>query len=169
MARSKPITTVIADAKQAEAAMLELAKIGRDCERVRLDAEEIISQVKENTRKEMEPIIDRRKKLEDALCTFSTLNKSKLFSKRKTLETPYGAYGFRKSTKLQTLPKIKLADVLNRLRELNIIEAIKVKNSVDKESMREWPDSRLEAVGMSRVSKDEFFLEISRDALGDET
>ncbi|MBI9081732.1 MAG: host-nuclease inhibitor Gam family protein [Pseudodesulfovibrio sp.] len=168
MARSKPTTTVVADVKQAEAAMLELAQIGRDYERVRLNAEEEIAQVKENTRNEMGPLLDRRKKLEDAICTFATLNKVELFSKRKSLDTPYGLYGFRKSTKLQTLPKIKLSDVLERLRELSITEAIKVKSSVDKEAMRDWPDSRLETVGMRRISNDEFFLEVSRDALGDE-
>ena len=168
MARVKPQAHVVADTKQAEAAMLELAQIGREIERVKLDAEETIAQVKRNASKEMEPLQERHKQLADALCTFSTLNKSELFNKKRSLATPYGPYGFRKSTKLQTMPKIKLADVLERLLEPNISEAIKVKRTVDKEAMREWPDSRLETVGMRRVSKDEFFLEIAKDALGDE-
>jgi phage host-nuclease inhibitor protein Gam len=147
--------------------MLELAQLHRDAERIRLDTEENIDQIKENARAEMEPILARKKTLEDAICTFATLNKGELFRQRKSLDTPYGPYGFRKSTKLQTMPKVKLQDVLDRLQELNITEAIKVKRSVDKESMREWPEPRLETVGMRRVSKDEFFIEVTDSGLGD--
>lgn len=167
MARIKPNAVMVKDVKGAEAVMLELAQLGRDAERIRLDAEENIDLINENASKEMEPIRARKKELEAALCTYATLNKCELFSKRKSVETPYGPYGFRKSTKLLTLPKLKLSDVLERLQELDITEAIKVKRSVDKEAMREWPDSKLETVGMRRTSKDEFYIETSESSLGD--
>ena len=162
MARSKPKTIVIADEVSAEATMLELAHLGRKADQVKLDAEKHIDQVKENARMELEPIQNRQKELENALCTFATLNKDQLFSVRKSIDTPYGPYGFRKSTKLKTLPRLKMADVLNRLQELDIKEAVKVKHSVDKEAMRDWPDSRLETVGMMRVINDEFYVDITK-------
>lgn len=161
--RSKPQATVVGDARQAEAVMVELTGLTRDMERIRLDAEETIEQVRQNARAEVEPLLDRRKELENALATYATLNKGELFGRRKSIDTPFGTYGFRKSTKLQTKPQIKLADVLERLRELNITEAIKVKRSVDKKTIREWPDSRLDSIGMRRVSRDEFFIEPARD------
>lgn len=159
MARSKPKTEVVADAKQAEAAMVELAALRRDMGRVRLDAEEAIEEVKQNARKKVEPILTRTRELENALCTYATLNKVELFSKRKSIDTPFGTYGFRKSTKLQTMPKIKLADVLERLRELDIMAAVKVKRSVDKDALKDWTDARLESVGMRRVITDEFYVD----------
>jgi phage host-nuclease inhibitor protein Gam len=168
MARSKPKTLVIVNAKQAEAAMLELAHLGRRIKAVELDAQEIIDQVKANAAAEITPLQADRKELEDALCTFATMNKGKLFKDRKSRETPYGVFGWRKATKLLTIGKIKLADVLERLRELNLKEAIRVKESVDKTALADWPDARLESVGMRRVSKDEFFIEVNEESVGGE-
>lgn len=169
MARSKPKTMVVADPKQAEAAMLELAHLGRRIKAVEIDAQENIDQIKANAAAEMEPFQAGKKALEDALCTYATLNKDKLFNKgRKSRETPYGVFGWRKATKLLTLPKVVLADVLERLRELNIREAIRVKESVDKTALADWPDSRLETIGMRRVTKDEFFIEVAEDSVGGE-
>lgn len=166
MARSKPKTMVIADPKQAEAAMMELARLSRQIKAVEIDAQENIDQIKANAVQQMEPLKSDRKALEDALCVYATLNKDELFKRRKSLETPYGLFGWRKATSLLTASKVKMADVLERLRELNIKEAIKVKESVDKTAMREWPDSRLETVGMRRVTKDEFFIEVAEDNVG---
>ncbi len=166
MARSKPKTTVVADPKRAEAAMLELAHLGRKIRAVEIDAQENIDQIKANATAEMEPLKKARKALEDALCTYATLNKNELFKERKSKETPYGVFGWRKATKLLTISKMKLTDVLERLHELNITEAIRRKEEVDKAAMADWPDSRLQTVGMRRVSKDEFYIEIAEDNLG---
>jgi len=165
VARLKPRTRIIADVKQAEAAMHELASLSREVAAIDLDAQEAMDQIKKNARAEMEPLQARRKELEGALCTFGELNKGELFSRKRSVETPFGAYGFRKSTKLLTAAKVTLGMVLERLKELNIKDAVRVKESVDKEALREWPEERLEAVGMRRVVKDEFFIEVNADAL----
>lgn len=169
MARSKPKTLVIADPKQAESAMMELAGLARSVKAVEIDAQETIDQIKLNAKNEMEPLLGRKKDLESALCTYATLNKCELFDKRRSRSTPFGDFGWRKATKLIPMAKLKLADVLERLRELNIREAIRIKESVDKTAMVDWTDSRLEGVGMRRVTKDEFFIEIVEDNVaGDE-
>ena len=166
MARSKPKVEVVADAKQAEAAMMELANIDREIRLIELDAEENIATIKDNAAKELEPHKARKKDLEGALCSYSTLNKGEVFSKAKTRSTPFGKFGWRKTTKLCPMPKVKLADVLERLRELGEKTAIRVKESVDKVAMTEWPDTKLEGVGMRRVVKDEFFVEVVREDVG---
>jgi phage host-nuclease inhibitor protein Gam len=164
----KPSTHVIADAKQAEAAMRELASLTREITAVDLDAQETMDKVKANARAEMEPLQARRKELEDALCTYGELNKGELFSRKRSVETPFGVYGFRKSTKLLTAAKVTLGLVLERLKELNIKDAVRVKESVDKEVMRDWPDERLETVGMRRVTADEFYIEVCTDGLDEQ-
>ncbi len=166
--RSKPKTTVVSDQKQAEAAMLELAGLSRQIMGIGIDAQDRIDSIKKNAKDEMEPHQGRKKALEDALCTYATLNKNQLFSKRRSCETPFGVFGWRKATKLLTIAKMNLNMVLERLRELNIREAIKVKESVDKTAMQGWPDSRLESVGMKRVTTDEFFVEVADESLGED-
>lgn len=168
MARMKPNARVVADAKQAEVAMMELASLTREITAIDLAAQEVMDQVKANARAEMEPLQARRKELEDALCTYGELNKVELFSRKRSVETPFGVYGFRKSTKLLTAAKVTLGLVLERLKELNLKDAVRVKESVDKEAMRDWPDERLETVGMRRTVQDEFFIEVHTEGL-DET
>lgn len=168
MARSKPNTLVITTANQAEEAMLQLCRLGRKVKVIELDAQENIDQIKANATAEMEPLKASRKELENALCTYATVNKDQLFKGRKSLETPYGAFGWRKATKLLTIAKMTLAGVLERLHELDITEAIKVKESVDKTAMREWTDAKLQSVGMRRVVSDDFYIEPDESQLGGE-
>lgn len=166
MARSKPKTLVIADANQADEAMLSLARLTRKIKAIELDAQENIDFIKKNSASEMEPLKASIKELGDALCTYATLNKDQLFKGRKSLETPYGVFGWRKATKLLTIAKMTLSDVLERLRELDITDAIKTKESVDKTAMRDWTDAKLQSVGMRRVVSDEFFLEPNDENVG---
>ncbi|MDD3310986.1 host-nuclease inhibitor Gam family protein [Pseudodesulfovibrio sp.] len=160
MARSKPQATVVANEPQATAAMLELAGLARDIKRIELDAKETIDQVKANAIDEKEPLLARTKELGAALCSFATVNRDQLFGKRKSLSTPFGSYGWRKATTLKMLAKIKVADVLAKLRELDLVSAIRTKEEVDKTAMADWTDSKLKSVGMRRVSKDEFFVDV---------
>ncbi|AMK09622.1 host-nuclease inhibitor Gam family protein [Pseudodesulfovibrio indicus] len=169
MARTKPNTLVITTANQAEEAMLSLARLTRKIKAIELDAQENIDTIKTNAVNEMEPLKATIKELGDAVCTYATLNKDQLFKGRKSLETPYGVFGWRKATKLLTIAKMNLSDVLERLRELNIMEAIKTKESVDKTVMRDWTDAKLQSVGMRRVVSDEFFLEPNDENVGGES
>jgi phage host-nuclease inhibitor protein Gam len=166
MARFKPKTTVVADSKQAEAAMCELAVVCRQIKSIEIDAKENIDLIKANASAEMEPLLDRKKELGNALGTYATLNKDKLFTKRKSVETPFGIFGWRKTTKLTTASKVTLADVLERLKKLGIREAIKTEESVDKSAMADWPDTRLKTVGMRRLVEDKFFADPKEDTLG---
>jgi phage host-nuclease inhibitor protein Gam len=168
MARSKPNTLVITTANQAEEAMLSLARLSRKMKGIELDAKENIDIIKENAVAAMEPLKATRKELENAICAYATTNKDQLFNGRKSLETPFGLFGWRKATKLLPLAKRTLADVLERLRELDITEAIKTKESVDKAAMRDWSDAKLESVGMRRQIKDDFFIEPNEESLGGE-
>jgi phage host-nuclease inhibitor protein Gam len=93
------------------------------------------------------------------------VNRSELFTKRKSLELPHGVIGFRQSTSIVAKAKVKMAQVLERLKDLGWSEAIKTSETVNKEAMREWADGKLEAVGMERKTKDQFYIEVSAEAL----
>lgn len=166
MARMKPKAVVVSSLEQATGAPEELCVIRRAVTAITDQMNADIDQAKAQAAGLAEPLLARQKELESALMTFGQLSRAELFAKRKSLETPFGAIGFRKSTRLVTLAKVKLSDVLEKLKQFAFVEAIKVKESVDREAMRDWPDERLELVGMERKSADEFFIELKAEDLG---
>ncbi len=167
MPRRKPTAVVIADLKEAEAALGELARLERDLAAVEAEMNEGIDRLKAEAAAKAQPLTARRKELESALATFGQLNKGELFSRRKSRELAFGTIGFRRATKLVTRPKLTLAIVLEKLKEYGFTDAIRTKESVDKDAMRDWPDERLEIVGMQRKVTDEFFIELKAEEIGE--
>ncbi len=168
MSRTKPKATIINGLKQAEGAVAEIASLDRQIKAVELDMQETVDQVKAHAKADAEPLQRERKALADAVATFAALNKTDLFKKKKSLDLGFGTIGFRLVTKLATLPKFTLEKVLEKLHDYGHADAIRVKESVDKEAMRAWSDEKLETVGMRRKVEDEFFLEIPEEQLGTE-
>ena len=167
MARVKPKTEVIADLKQADAAMQELASLERKAAEINAEMNERIDLAKANAAKEVAPIVQRAKELRASMTIFATLNKADLFKKKRSMETTFGTFGFRKSTMLTTLKGFKLADVLERLKELDLNEAITIKASVNKDALRAWTDEKLETVGIKRKTTDEFFIETKQEEINE--
>ena len=168
MARTKPKAMVIADMKQAEAALGRLAQLDRQLRSVDIDLQETIDQAKANAKAEADPLRLRRKELADALCAFATVNKADLFGKKRSLDLAFGTIGFRRATKLVTKAKVTLAMVLEKLRDYGFTDAIRTREAVDKEAMRGWSDDKLESVGMARRVDDDFFIEVPEELLGEE-
>jgi phage host-nuclease inhibitor protein Gam len=168
MPRRKPkAIPAIADLIQAGNALAELARLDRDLKAIESDLNEGVDQLKAEAKAKAEPLAARRKELETGLATFAEANKAELFKRPKSRELTFGTIGFRKSTKLLTLPKLTLATVLEKLKSYKFTEAIRKKESVDKDAMRDWPDERLELVGMRRKKEDEFFIELKAEELGE--
>ncbi len=165
MARIKPTAEIITTLDGAKAALAELAALERELAGIEADMNETIDRVKNNADAEAAPHQERRRELSAALNGFAEVNKSELFARRKSLELPHGVIGFRQSTSLVARTKVKMAQVLEKLKDLGWTEAVKTTEGVNKEVMREWSDSRLEAVGMERRVVDQFFVEISAEAL----
>ena len=172
MARTKPKVVVLADPKEADAALAELAGIKRDLAALECVMNESIDAIKAEAKAQSTPLTTRLKDLEAALANFATARKDDLFPKKKSLEMTFGVLGFRQSTKLKTLARFTWKLVLERLQELAagpngapFHQAIRVKPEVDKEAMRDWPEERLAAVGVHRVADDEFFYELKAEAI----
>lgn len=166
--RIKPKGEVVADLKQAEAAVAEIAEIDRSAKRILIDAQDVIDKMKSNAKKEMAPLTARRKELASAVQGFATVNKSELFKKKKSLAFAIGSIGFRQCTKLVSKTKVTMAQVLEKLKDYKYSKAIKTTETVNKEVMRGWSDEKLETVGMARKITDDFFIEIPEENLGDD-
>jgi phage host-nuclease inhibitor protein Gam len=161
--RIKPQALIINDVKQADEALAELAAIMREVGEIEAAMNAIIDGAKDAAAKKSQPMQDRRKELEAALATFGNLRKPELFKDKKSLELNFGIIGFRKSTSLRTKAKTTWAAVLERLKELGLTTGIRTKEEVDKDVLRAWPEERLEAVGVRRDERDEFYVEVKQE------
>ncbi len=165
MSRRKPDVLVIGDVAGADAALAELGEIERALGGVENDMNEAIDTAKAVAEGTAAPLKERRKILESALGVFGESRKGELFKDKKSLELQFGVLGFRKSTKVLTQSKTTLAMVLERLKEFGFQDAITTKESVNKETLRGWPEERLATVGMRRVVSDDFYLELKQEAV----
>ena len=166
--RTKPQALVIADQAQAEGVLAELAGIDRRLELAKAAMNETIDQAKAAARAEAEPLEARRKELAAALEAFATHHKAALFAKRKSLDLGFGVIGFRLATRLKTSARTTWGQVLEALKSYKFTEAIRIKEEVDKDAMKDWPDARLATVGVARETSDEFYIEIKQEEVGRE-
>ncbi len=163
--RIKPDAVIIGTLDQAKGALAELAMLDRSLSAIEADMNETIDQVKANADGEAGPLRERSAALAGALQGWATVNKDQLFAGRKSLELPHGTIGFRKSTSIVARAKVRMSQVLEKLKELGFDAAVKRTETVNKETLRDWPEERLAAVGMRRKVADVFFVELAREEI----
>lgn len=164
--RTKPQPLIIADLKQADEALRQLAEIAREQARIEAGMNDQIDQLKAAAKQQLEPLAGSRKRLEDALGVFGTQQKSELFPERKrSQELTFGTIGFRRATALRLMAKRTWGGVLERLEALGFTSAIRIKREVDKPAMADWSDEQLETVGVKRETADEFYIELKQEEL----
>ncbi|MEO5332137.1 MAG: host-nuclease inhibitor Gam family protein [Magnetococcus sp. YQC-5] len=156
---------MIADMQQANAVLGEMAMLQRAITTIEADMNSVIDTAKRNADAFAAPRRKRLKDLETALSVFAEFNKETLFNVQRTAELAFGVFGFRRSTELKPKSKITWAMVLGKIKELGFA-AIRVKDEVDRDAMREWPEERLSLVGVQRIQKDVFWYEIKQEELG---
>jgi phage host-nuclease inhibitor protein Gam len=169
MARREKVRTPIAPIAtidQADAALAEIADIDRATDAIAAKLNEDIDGLKAMAAEEIAPLAERKAALGDGLLNFAALN-GPLFNGKKSLDRPFGKFGYRKSTSLALLKSVASTwkEVLGRLRQYGFRDAIRTKEEVDKEVMSSWPNERLGVCGVQRVEKDEFFYEVKREEL----
>lgn len=168
MPRTKPQPYIIADLPQADDALRQLAEIAREQARIETGLNDQIDQLKAAAKAQLAPLSANRKRLEDALAVFGTQRKAELFpEKKRSQELAFGTIGFHRATGLRLRAKHTWAMVLQRLQDLGFADGIRVKREVDKDALRGWPDGKLEDVGVTRETSDEFYIELKVEELAD--
>ena len=165
--RTKPQPLIIGDLNQADEALRQLAEISREQAAIEQGLNEQIDELKAAAKRQMEPLADDRKRLEDALGVFGTLKKADLFGEQRnrSVELAFGTIGFRRATSLRLLAKHTWAMVLGRIQGLGLTDGLRTKVEVDKLALGGWPEERLETVGVRRETTDEFFIELKQEEL----
>ncbi|MCG8643323.1 MAG: host-nuclease inhibitor Gam family protein [Desulfobacterales bacterium] len=166
MARKKPVNVYpIANLDEAGAVLEKMAELKR-----LIDAEEMvmndeIDAIKARTEKNVEALQKDMASFENGLQAFSEQNKTRLFKTSRSIDLTFGQMGFRRATKLATLPKTTWKRVVELLEETGLNSGVRVKKSANKDVLAEWPDEKLEKVGVRRKQTDSFWYEIKEEVL----
>lgn len=167
--RAKPqqLIAPIGSLEEADKALAEIAEIDRVIDAVNGRMNEEIDALKKETQASIAPHAERKEALGAGLYNFAELHKADLFAKRKSCELDFGLIGYRKTSALELLKKISASwkVVLERIKECDLMEAVRLKEEVDKETMSKWPPERLALVGVKREERDEFYYETKQEVV----
>lgn len=121
--------------------------------------------IKKVAEQDAKPHNDRIARLAKDINEFVSEHRDDL-GKRKTKTLTFGECGFRQSTTI-TVPaaKDKLAEVIRRLRARKMTDCIAVKETVNKDILRQHGEEKVVAVGATWKQKDVFWYEAARDKL----
>ncbi len=156
---------IIKDLQQAEGVLAEMSAIGRKLSLIEGAMNEEIDGVKARAQQEGAPLITRYGELEKAVKSFGTLNKSRLFAEKRSLELAFGTISFRQSTRIALQHRVTEEMALQALRELGLSEGIRTKEELDRTAMADWPDSKLETVGLKRRTTDTISVDVKSEVL----
>lgn len=161
MAKQRTRVTTTAQIKSLDDANQALAEIGAltiQIEAIDGKASEKIGKIKEEAAKAGEAARNRIQDLENALLNYAEYFKGDLFKDKKSLGLSYGTIGYRLSTKVS----IKKS-TLDLLRKLFDGAGVRIKEEVDKDQLKEWPDEDLAQVDAAKLTHDTFYYEVNRD------
>ena len=162
MTRKKLSTPMeITTAEKANAALREIGTITIKLEAIDAKADQNIGKIKEKAALDGEEHRDRITDLEDALSLFCKVNKQKIFTERKSIPLSYGVIGFRQSTSVKI--KRTTLELIKKLFPDRIKTAIRVKEEVNKEDLKEWADEELAQIDAAKVPEDKPFYEVNRE------
>jgi phage host-nuclease inhibitor protein Gam len=164
MARTKSNEMTIKSLEEADAILREMCGIEAQIEAVDNDADEQIAKIKKAAAEEGKPLRDRYKSCVKAMEAYARYFRGELFKDRKSLERPFGAFGFRKAPDSVSVSK-ETADLLQKF---GLKKYVRTKIEPDKEAMLSLDDDTLEKVGAARRQKEDFFVETKRELANQE-
>ncbi|MEO5334124.1 MAG: host-nuclease inhibitor Gam family protein [Magnetococcus sp. YQC-5] len=167
--RIKPENFVhVRDLQQANAALGEIAQLQRNIDIIEADMNDSIDRIKRASDAFAAPRRSRLEALANGLLAFAEFNKEILFDKKRGLELSFGTLGFRRSSEIKPKGRGTWAQVLDKIKELGVGEAIRIREDVNREALRNWSEERLGLLGISRVDKDVFWYELKTENLDGE-
>jgi len=170
--RKKPNPFVVADLDAADKALARLAAIRRivDAENLRLN--ETVDKLKAHVTEVTAAPLAEAAAIEAALATFAATRKDDLFAKARSQELNFGTLGFRRSAEVKPQPKHTWGSILERIKALVTGQdgdpfkaAVRLKEEVNRDVLKEWPEERLLTVGARIVEKDTFYYELKAEQI----
>lgn len=122
-----------------------------------------IAQIKSDAEEKAARFKEMIKQNEGKIKEFTTIRKEDLKGKSKQLT--FGTVGFRQSTKL-LLPS-DTAEVIVKLRENGMADCINVKETINKETVKSYPEEDILRIGAYLQKSDTFWYETDKDRLAE--
>jgi len=137
--------------------LAQLADLQRDIELEQAVCNEQVGQIKENSKKKLEPLLERMKGHELKLKEFCSHRKSE-FTHVKTKKLTHGSVGYRLSTKVM-IPDPNFTCRI--LKELALVHCIRTKTEPDKEAIKQLTPEQIADIGVSVKTSNSFGYEIA--------
>lgn len=147
-------TTKITSLSEADSLLKQISDINAKVRAAEAAVDIAMNELKEDLKNTIEPMLEERERLEKSLAIYSEYNKNDLFGDKKTIELTFGLFGFRQSTAISVKNT-----TLELLKKHGFDDAVSVKESPNKEIMRDWSEERLKLVDAKRVTEDKFWVE----------
>lgn len=122
-----------------------------------------IAEIKSDAEKRAAQFKETIKQNEGKIKEFTTIRKEDLKGKSKQLT--FGTVGFRQSTKL-LLPS-DTAEVIVKLRENGMADCINVKETINKDTVKSYPEEDILRIGAYLQKTDTFWYETDKDRLAE--
>jgi phage host-nuclease inhibitor protein Gam len=164
MARTKSSELAIKTLEEADGLLREMCEIEAVIEAVDNAADEAIAKIKADAAQKGKPLRDRYKGLVKTMEAYARYFRGELFKDRKSLERPFGSFGFRKAPDAVSVSK----ETAELLKKLGLRQYVRTKIEPDKEAMLALDDETLARVGAARRQKEDFFVETKRELVNQE-
>ena len=143
----------------ADRALQKLCEIESQLEAIDNSADEEIAKIKERAATEGKLLREQHKAHITAMEAYAAYYREELFRDRKSLDRPFGTFGYRKAPDSIHVTK-ETADLLKKQ---GFDQYLRVKIEPDKEAMLSLSEDTLALVRATRRSKEDFFIETRRE------
>ncbi|MGE9985685.1 host-nuclease inhibitor Gam family protein [Desulfovibrio sp. SGI.169] len=169
MKRVKPVPQIpaISTLEDADAVLAEIAASRRAIDLAELSLKEGVAELKARCAQECEPHRQRIAEREQILVQFAQNRREELFKTRKSLVLDFGTIGFRSSTSVKPLNRKFTWERILTLIQDRGLDAVRIKQEVDKDKLRALPADMLAEVGCKLAQSDDFFYELNEAELAD--
>ncbi|MDR2050633.1 MAG: host-nuclease inhibitor Gam family protein [Deltaproteobacteria bacterium] len=160
--------TVIKSLDEANDILGRIAALQRNIKLIETALNDDIDALKLKASVESEPYRRQIAELGEALGRYAVYNKPELFKDRKSCELTFGSFGFRSSSRITLAGrKDTWEQVTQSLKEMGMLDFIRVKYEPDKDALKGLSDIELKRLGCKLVQEDKFFYELSEQELAE--
>lgn len=166
--REKKVVHVGVSTEEMEASFTEFATCDAKLQKINATMDVEFTRIREKYADQITALSERKDKAFDVIQAFALANKEDLFTKKKSMDTVHGTFGFRTGTpKLKLLRGFTWGAVTNLLKEF-MPQYIRTSEEPAKDKLladRELKDvaQYLPKVGISVVQEETFFVEPKKE------
>lgn len=148
---------------EVDAALMEIAQAEIALTRINCDKDEQINILTEAAARVATPINGRITELREQIKQFAELNRLD-FGKAKSKRLNFGELGWRLSSTIDIKPSA-VPKVIENLRRMGMDDCVKVRESVNKDTLKTYSEERILQSGASIKTTDTFWLETDKERI----